>query len=174
MLAAQIERLWNAIPEDERETLMDTAANVGLGAACVGLITAEETTSVTPGAQGASVQLSVAATTVCAALLGKIIFGDDDSNQNNQSQPNNQNQNDGNGQGDGQQPNDPQPTLTPEADPIPENPTRQYYSEFQRWSEAIRKHQRGEISDADRRDATERYKQVRCNRGRPGDQHYCR
>ncbi|MCY3894390.1 MAG: hypothetical protein OXF65_13980 [Acidimicrobiaceae bacterium] len=38
---------------------------------------------------------------------------------------------------------------------------------------AIKKHQQDEISDADRKAATDPWKQVRCNRGRPGDQHYC-
>ena len=109
-----------------------------------------------------------------AATVTSLVSGDDSGNGNNQNRPNNQNQNDGNGQGDGQQPNDPQPTPTPEADPIPENPTtRQYGSEFQRWSEAIKKHQQDEISDADRKAATDPWKQVRCKRGWPEDQHYC-
>ena len=74
-----------------------------------------------------------------AATVTSLVSGDDSGNDNNQNRSNNQNQNDGNGQGDGQQPNDPQPTLTPEADPIPENPTtRQYGSEFQRWNEPSR------------------------------------
>jgi len=94
-----------------------------------------------------------------------------DGSGSNQNQPNNQNQ------GNGPQPNDPQPRPTaepPADDPIPESPTpEQYDSEFQRWNGAIRKHQRDEISDAERKAATDRWKQVRCNRGLPGDEHYC-
>ena len=79
-----LQRLWNAIPEDERETLIDTGITVGLGSACLALIGAEETASLTPGAQSASAHLSAAAVTVCASAGLKIldeILGDDDGGQ---------------------------------------------------------------------------------------------
>ncbi|MCY3893363.1 MAG: hypothetical protein OXF65_08700 [Acidimicrobiaceae bacterium] len=75
--------------------------------------------------------------------------------------------------GDSSQP-PPTGTTTPEADPILENPTmRQYLAEFGRYLQAVKDYGRGKISAAERMAATARYKQVRCNRGLPGDQRYC-
>ena len=99
-----LQELWNAIPEDERETLIDTGTSIGLGSACLALTMGEETTSLTPGAQAASAHLSAAAISVCVAALGKLVDavgGDDGDGQ--QLDPDNADDDSA------QQPNDPRP-----------------------------------------------------------------
>ena len=87
-----------------------------------------------------------------------------------------QNQNQGEGS-DGADSGTSRPTPTtapPEPDPIPENPTtEQYVEEYRRYQQAVLDYGRGKLSTAERLAATQRYKQVRCNRGRPGDERYC-
>ncbi|MCY3947646.1 MAG: hypothetical protein OXF61_00435 [Acidimicrobiaceae bacterium] len=94
----------------------------------------------------------------------------------NQNQNNNQNQDEESDSGGGDSGTDqPTPaTAPPEPDPIPENPTtEQHVDEYRRYQQAVLDYGRGKISAAERLAATQRYKQVRCNRGRPGDERYC-
>ena len=167
-----ITETWDSLPESVKSWVKGTGCGLVASLAVASIWASAGSTA----PAWATWTAGTGAGAYCSGVLNDAIeWGRNIVNANDQQQNNGNNQNQSNDQrSDAGDDDEAQPTPEAVDDPIPENPTpAQYGSEFQRWSDAIRKHQQDEISDAERKAATDRWKQVRCNRGRPGDQHYC-